>query len=468
MNRRLLVVDDDPAICRVLGAIAVKEGFEVITAKDGRIGLARATTEAPDRVIDLVILDLELPDLDGIEVLARLKAEKPNLPVVMLTGCDDVKLAVRAMRLGAFDYVTKPFDADEIVVAVRRAMEARSLANEVQELRRQVSNAGGLDTQMGPSPAVRHIIDQVKTVAATNFSVLVQGETGTGKELVVAALHRHSERRSKPFVAIDCGAIPETLLESELFGHEKGAFTGADRRRMGHFHLAEGGTLFLDEIGNLPLGLQAKLLRVLESRQLQAIGASQTASIDVRFIAAANNDLQARVAEGTFRSDLYFRLAQYTISLPPLRERPEDIPHLAERFMREVSIELRRPIQGIAADALALLQGHPWPGNVRQLRNVIRQAVLESTELLLDCATIQKSLGTAAAARAATALRAPGTSLKDVGREAAREAQRQVICEAMRAAKGNKSEAARALLTDFKTLHLKMKSLGVRARDFEI
>jgi two-component system nitrogen regulation response regulator GlnG len=465
VSRRLLVVDDDPAIFRVLRAILVREGFEVMAAEDGEVGVSRALTDAPD----LVILDLELPKLDGIQALERLKAERPGLPVIMLTGRNDVRSAVKAIQMGAFDYVTKPFDPDEISVSVRRAMETRALVTEVEDLRRQVRAGGAdLDVQMGQSAAVRQIINQVQTVAATNFSVLVLGETGTGKELVAAALHRLSGRRGRPFVALDCGAIPEALLESELFGHEKGAFTGADRRRAGHFHLAEGGTLFLDEIGNLPVGLQAKLLRVLESRQLQAVGASQAKLIDVRFIAATNDDLQARAADGRFRSDLFFRLAQYTITLPPLRDRPDDIQHLAERFMHEVSVELRRPMQGISTDALDLLRACPWPGNVRQLRNVIRQAVLESNGMVLESTAVKRFLGSEAVVAVTSLPRLPGQSLKDVADQAAREAERQAINEALKAAQGNKSEAARALRTDFKTLHVKMKNLGIRARDFEI
>jgi DNA-binding NtrC family response regulator len=464
MNRRLLVVDDDPAIVRVLKAIFVREGFEVLTADDGEAALIEAAAGDPL----IAIVDLELPKLDGTQVLERLKASNPGLPVVMLTGRNDAKTAVRAMRLGAADYVTKPFDPEEISLVVARALEARALVSEVQDLRRR-AGGGGLEVQMGPGAAVQRIIEQVRTVAATSFSVLILGETGTGKELVAAALHRESERHAKPFVALDCGAIPEALLESELFGHEKGAFTGADRRRSGHFHVAENGTMFLDEIGNLPLGLQAKLLRVLESRQLQAVGASQPMAIDVRFIAATNNDLQARVKDGQFRSDLYFRLAQYTIHLPPLRGRTEDIPHLAERFMREVSVELRRPVAEIAPDALDLLRRHSWPGNVRELRNVVRQAVLESKEPRLDLATIQRSLGVAGAPPSeASGTRASSQSLKDAADHAAREAERQAISDALRATHGNKSGAARALKTDFKTLHVKMKSLGIQARDFEV
>ncbi len=463
MNRRLLAVDDDPAILRLLKGIFAREGFDVLTAEDGEAGLAQAVAGDPD----IAIVDLELPKLNGAQLLERLKGTNPGLPVVMLTGRNDAKSAVQAMRLGAVDYLTKPFDPDEISLVIGRALEARALESEVQELRRR-AGAGGLEMQMGPGPAVQRVTEQVRTVAATNFSVLVLGETGTGKELVAAALHGESERRAKPFVALDCGAIPEALLESELFGHEKGAFTGADRRRTGHFHLAESGTLFLDEIGNLPLSLQAKLLRVLESRQLQAVGASQSTSIDVRFIAATNNDLQARVKEGQFRADLYFRLAQYTIQLPPLRQRPEDIPHLAERFMREASIELRRPISGITPDALDLLGRRSWPGNVRELRNIVRQAVLESKDLYLDFATVQRCLGEVAAEHSEVPVPRPsGQSLKEAADQAAREAERQAINDALRVTHGNKSEAARALRTDFKTLHVKMRNLGIRARDFE-
>jgi two-component system response regulator HydG len=308
----------------------------------------------------------------------------------------------------------------------------------------------------------------VRTVAGSSFSVLVLGETGSGKELVAQAIHRQSDRRGKAFVALDCGAIPDTLLESELFGHERGAFTGAVKKKMGQFHLAEGGTLFLDEVGNLPLALQAKLLRVLESRQVQSVGAHRATPLDVRFVAATNDDLQARVAQGLFRADLYFRLAQYTIALPPLRERPSDIPYLAQRFLDEASFELRRPVHQIPADVLALLRTHRWPGNVRQLRNVVRQAVLESRDLTLGRALIQRLLGGTSKghASAATVTVAGGKSLKETADEAAREAERHVICETLRATRGNKSQAAKALKTDYKTLHLRMKLLAIRARDF--
>jgi DNA-binding NtrC family response regulator len=399
-------------------------------------------------------------------VLAKIKQEVPALPVVMFTADQDVKAAVRAMQLGAFDYVTKPFHREEIVVVVRRALQTRALQIEVEDLRRQLEAGSGLALQMGPSTQVRDLGEQVRTVAGTSFTVLVIGETGSGKELVAQAIHRESERRAKPFVAIDCGAIPEQLLESELFGHEKGAFTGAERKKQGRFQLAQGGTFFLDEVGNLPMNLQAKLLRVLESKQVQPVGADRSAALDVRFVAATNHDLQARAAEGQFRADLYFRLAQYTITLPALKDRPSDIPYLAHRFLAEASVELRRPVQQIVPNALEQLEAHPWPGNVRELRNVIRQAVLKTKDLMIDKDVVRALLGKPGTVRHGVGATPAGVSLREVAAEAAEAAERRAISEALRLARGNKSRAARALDTDYKTLHLKMKRFGIRGRDF--
>lgn len=457
-----MVIDDDPASCRLVQAVFASDGLSVLAAHDGKSGLERARSERPD----VVILDLHLPDLDGLEVLDRLRSENASTLVIMLTAHADVKTAVRAIQLGAFDYQTKPIDPEEFALVVRRAFETRALRVEVEELRRQVGETPGLAQQMGSSREVSLIVEQVRTVAATSFSVLVLGETGTGKELVVQAIHRQSDRRERPLIAVDCGAIPEGLLESELFGHEKGSFTGADRRKKGRFQVAEGGTLFLDEVGNLPLGLQSKLLRVLESRQLQAVGSTKTASVDLRFIAATNDDLQARVSAGKFRADLYFRLAQYTISVPALRERPSDIFHLAQRFLAEASVELRRPVNQIALDALPLLQRHAWPGNVRELRNLVRQGVLESSDGVLRRAQLQNFLIKANSSNPVCTRSTPGKSLKEFAELAARDAERQIICETLRETRGNKSEAARLLRTDYKTLHVKMKNLGIRARDF--
>jgi DNA-binding NtrC family response regulator len=462
MAGTLLIIDDDVPNCRLIKGIFSAESIEVTAAHDGQSGLDRARTHPPD----VVLLDLRLPGLDGLEVLAKLKQEIPALPVVMLTAHQDVKTAVRATKLGAFDYITKPFHNEEIVVVVRRALQTRALELEVEDLRRQLGAGGGLALEMGPSQEVRGVVEQVRTVAGTSFTVLVIGDTGSGKELVAQAIHRESERRAKPFVAIDCGAIPEQLLESELFGHEKGAFTGAERKKQGRFQLAQGGTFFLDEVGNLPMNLQAKLLRVLESRQVQAVGAERSAALDVRFVAATNHDLQVRAAEGQFRADLYFRLAQYTINLPALKDRPVDIAYLAHRFLAEASVELRRPVQQIVPNALELLEAHPWPGNVRELRNVIRQAVLMTKDLMIGRDVVRALLGKPGAARHVGGATKAGMSLRDVAAEAAGAAERRAISEALRGARGNKSQAARALDTDYKTLHLKMKRFGIRGRDF--
>jgi len=462
MAGTLLVIDDDVMTCRVIESIFRAEDMEVTAMHDGQSGINHARTHSPD----VLLLDLRLPGLDGLEVLAKIKQEVPALPVVMFTADQDVKAAVRAMQLGAFDYVTKPFHREEIVVVVRRALQTRALQIEVEDLRRQLEAGSGLALQMGPSTQVRDLGEQVRTVAGTSFTVLVIGETGSGKELVAQAIHRESERRAKPFVAIDCGAIPEQLLESELFGHEKGAFTGAERKKQGRFQLAQGGTFFLDEVGNLPMNLQAKLLRVLESKQVQPVGADRSAALDVRFVAATNHDLQARAAEGQFRADLYFRLAQYTITLPALKDRPSDIPYLAHRFLAEASVELRRPVQQIVPNALEQLEAHPWPGNVRELRNVIRQAVLKTKDLMIDKDVVRALLGKPGTVRHGVGATPAGVSLREVAAEAAEAAERRAISEALRLARGNKSRAARALDTDYKTLHLKMKRFGIRGRDF--
>jgi DNA-binding NtrC family response regulator len=465
MSGKLLVIDDDEGNCRLIKAIFGRQGFEVLAAGDGPAGLTLAAAAQPDAVL----LDLRMPGLDGFEVLERFKASMPSTPVVILTGSKDIKDAVRATQLGAFNYLTKPVNADEIVVAVQRALETRALRIEVQELRLHVEKGAseGLALQMGSSELVKHVIEQVGIVAASNFTVLILGETGTGKELVAQAIHQLSDRRRRPFVALDCGAIPDTLLESELFGHEKGAFTGADRRTEGRFRLAEGGTCFLDEVGNLPMDLQAKLLRVLESGQVQPVGADRTRPMDVRFVSATNHELQERVSLGLFRADLYFRLAQYAIRLPPLRERVEDIAHLTRCFMEEAGIELRRPVQSIAPDALDLLRRQSWPGNVRELRNVVRQAVLQAKGLVIRPDAVRRVLGEAERpAQAPAAAPASGRSLREVAVHAAGAAEHQAICDTLRATAGNKSLAAKALKTNYKTLHLKMKHLGIRAHDF--
>jgi len=463
MNPRILVVDDDGPARRLVKAVLASERMDVSEAESGE----EALVKLHERVPDVVLLDLHMRGLGGMQVLERIKADLPSLPVVMLTGSHEVKDAVQAMQLGAFDYQTKPYNRDELILVVRRAVDTTRMQSELEEYRRGARDhaAAGLIAQMGTSLAIREVVDQVALVAASTFTVLIIGETGTGKELVAQAVHRLSDRRHRPFVALDCGAIPEALMESELFGHEKGAFTGAERRKEGRFRLAEGGTCLLDEIGNMPLGLQAKLLRVLESGEVQPVGADRATAMNVRFIAATNEDLESRAGVGAFRSDLYFRLAQYSIRLPPLRDRRDDIPAIAMRFAQEAATELRRPIETIVQGALDLLVAHDWPGNARQLRNVMRRAVLQTNGLAVRAETVRALLGDARRERPDTPPPS-GASLREVAQRAATSAERHAIVEALRASRGNKAIAARALSTDYKTLHLKIKHLGISPRDF--
>jgi DNA-binding NtrC family response regulator len=464
MTSRLLVIDDDESNCLLVRAIFRKEGLEVLFAHDGPTGLASVATHDPD----VVLLDLRLPGIDGLDVLKRLKEIAPSLPVIMLTGSLEIKHAVRATQLGAFDYLTKPIDTAELAIVVHRARETMALRKEVEVLRRNIGRGASdaLVEQMGSSHYIEQLVEQVGVVAESKLTVLVLGETGTGKELIAQAIHQQSARRQRTFTALDCGAIPDALLESELFGHEKGAFTGAERRKEGRFRLAQGGTCFLDEVGNLPIGLQAKLLRVLESGEIQPVGSDRTTRMDVRFIAATNHDLQARIGRGEFRSDLYYRLAQYTISVPPLRERLEDLEHLANRFLNEATVELRRPVETMVPEALAVLRAHDWPGNVRELRNVIRQAVLRTSDLALRPKDVMAAMSQPALVPSSTPAIVPGQPLRATAEQAARAAERSAITDALRATDGNKSQAAKMLQTDYKTLHVKIKQLGINVKDF--
>ena len=460
---RVLVVDDDPLTCAFLTQVLESRAFEVISALDAGAALEQMRSATPE----VVILDLRLSGLDGMDALRELREIAPFVPIIILTGYGDVSSAVEAMRRGAYDFLTKPVQLEKIVVVVRRALEHQALRIEVKELQQRLGQRDALSWLMGRGQQIQHIIQQIKRVADSNFTILIQGETGTGKELVARSIHQRSARRDKPFVALDCGAIPETLIESELFGYEKGAFTGADRRKEGHFQLAEGGTLFLDEIVNLPLSTQAKLLRAVEERHVQVLGAKSAVPVDVRIIAAANVPLDREIRGGRFRQDLYYRLNEFVILVPPLRERREDIVYLAKRFLAEASMELQRPIREISEEAVQVLLRYQWPGNVRELRNVIRRAVLLSSDLVEPAhlvALLANSSETHPAEAAADVV-AP-RPLKDIARMAVAEAERRAIRQALRATRGNKSEAARILGTGYKTLHLKMRHYGIRPGEF--
>lgn len=463
---KVLVVDDDPDIRWVLSKILTNEGFEVVLAEDGGAAVHRFQADAPCAVL----LDLRMPVLGGMEALEKIRRLSLEVPVIMLTAYGDVPAVVEAMRRGADDFLTKPFDTEGLLLAVRRALGRREggpKRDQAAQSADELEGAGALSDLMGTGPHIQALWQQAQKVARSNFTVVLQGETGTGKEIVARAIHLWSDRAPKPFVALDCGAIPETLIESELFGHEKGAFTGAHARREGHFQLADGGTLFLDEITNLPHVTQAKLLRTLQERCVQPLGGTHPVKVDVRIIVASNVSLEGEMLAGRFRQDLYYRLNEFTITLPPLRDRAEDIPFLARRFLVEACHELDRAGRGFSPDALDLLREYPWPGNARQLRNAVRQAVLMGTDVITAdqlTAAVRPGVadGPVPAQPGAPAL---DHALGDLRSAAAARVERPAIEEALRLARGNKAEAARLLKVNYKTLYTKLKHYGIRYRE---
>jgi DNA-binding NtrC family response regulator len=479
---RILVVDDTPANLKLLQTIFEFERFSVALVESGEAALAQAAVRLPD----IVLLDLRMPGMDGIEVLGRLKAMAPNLPVIILTSHLEVAAAVEAIKLGAEDFLVRPIQSDHLVHTVRQTLERRELKAEVENLRHLVDHRGYLARLITPNPRMRELAESIRTVASSNFTVLIQGETGTGKELVARAIHQESARADNPFIAIDAGALPDTLVESELFGYEKGAFSGADRRKEGHFQTANARTLFLDEVSNLPLSSQPKLLRAIQERQVRPVGASRAAPVDVRIIAATNEALDDRISKGLFRDDLYYRLAEFVISLPPLRERREDILPLARAFLGEATVELKRPASVITEGAADLLRDCPWPGNVRQLRNVMRRAALQTTGVAIDAkdlqsllqaasdsnhepvATVHAAPSSAAWDAAPAAVSNGGRSLKDIAKVAFEAAEKQAIMEALRTTGGHKQKAALLLQTDYKTLFVKLKRYGLGNAHFKM
>jgi DNA-binding NtrC family response regulator len=481
----VLIVDDDPALLQALPeALRLRmSGVTVDTADSAAAALDRIAA----RDYDAIVTDIKMPGMDGLALLDEIRARRPDTPTLMITGHGEHALAIGALRGGAYDFIQKPIDRDYFVASLWRAIQLSELSRRVKDQQRALEHRATelertveertrelreahkviespLRWLVSPSRQMEKVIQQVKQVAGSPLTILVEGETGTGKELVARAIHHLSARHKKPFVAVDCGAIPDTLIESELFGHEKGAFTGAHQRREGQFQLAGGGSLFLDEIVNLPLATQSKLLRALQERQVQPLGSTRPARVDVRIIAASNVPLEREVRAGRFRQDVYYRLNEFVIALPPLRER-DDILHLANGFLAEASIEFGRSAEISEVAAQILLRYH-WPGNVRELRNVIRRALLLATDVIEpehlsflsgEEASVPELRGKAAS---------DGSSLKQIAEAAASDAEQQAIRRVLQVTRGNKSEAARLLRTDYKTLHLKMKQYGIPAAQF--
>jgi two-component system NtrC family response regulator len=369
----LLLIDDDDSLRRVTEFTLQDDGYAVLTASNGREGLElfRSTP------VDLVLSDVRMPELDGMDLLPQLKAMQPDLPVIMLTAHGTISAAVEAMKLGAFDYLTKPFSRDQLRASVRKALEVGSLKSENRQLRQMVVERFSFDAMIAGSRVMRDVTDTAARVAQSDTTVLLLGESGTGKELLAKAIHVHSARARRPFVTVNCAAIPEHLMESELFGHRRGAFTGAVADKQGKFEAAGGGTIFLDEIGELPLLLQVKILRVLQEREIDKVGEARPHRVDVRVIAATNRDLEKMVADGTFRDDLYYRLAVVPLLVPPLRERADDIPLLVEHFLAKHCARLNRAaVPSVEKAVYSVLNLYPWPGNIRELENVIERAVV--------------------------------------------------------------------------------------------
>lgn len=449
----VLVVDDDEDQRRFLQLVLEGAGYRALTAGDAQEGIRLARSGDPR----LVILDYGLPDMNGLDTLRHLRVSDPKLPVIFLTGYAELALVVASVKEGAFDYLQKPVDHGFLLGRVRDALLCRRTPDTPSRSLRQ---------RMGSSPAISRTIRDVERVAGTDFAVCLHGETGTGKEVVARGIHAASARSGGPFVAVDCGSIPDTLIENELFGHERGAFTGAERQQPGKLEATQGGTLFLDEIGNLSWSAQARLLRVLQERVLYRVGGTKPVPIDVRLISASNRNLNECVVQGTFREDLLYRLCDYRILIPPLRERREDILHIARGFLAEVNAELCKEVRGFSDAAVQALLDYPWPGNVRQLRSTVRRAVLLASYLidahhlaLLDLGP--DDLGEPRAATGPQALE--GRSLKEIVRLRTADVERQVLIGALRHSRGNKAAVARMLQVDYKTVHTKLKAYGLCA-----
>ncbi len=470
---RILIADDDRDLAELLGHLLSREGLTPLLAKNGTEALQQL--RAGDA--DVLLADLRMPGMDGLELMRKAKEIDSGLPVILITAYAEVPGAVEALRAGAHDYLAKPFEHRQVIRVVRRALDERRLRMELKRQADGVHDVLSPRETFGPSEAIGKVIAAIERVAKSNFSVLIVGETGSGKEMVARAVHQASRRAQHPFVPVDCGAVPEALFESELFGYERGAFTGAEQKTVGKIEATHTGTLFLDEISNMPLASQAKLLRVLQEKTLYRLGGVKPIRVDTRMLTASGQDLEALCACHSFRPDLFFRLNEYTISIPPLRERREDIVYLAKRFMEVANLELSKSVPGFSPTAIEAMLSYRWPGNVRQLRSVVRRAVLMTEELIAE-----QHLGLGHGAgklpaeeEGAQLISAPGgeasdLSLRDIVRSNTVHVERLAIVRALRRTGGNKAKAARLLQVDYKTLHSKVKEYailfeGVQAHD---
>ena len=477
---RILVADDELNLRRVLVALLRRDGHEVVQATDGAEAM-----EMLGQDIDVVITDLRMPKVDGMEVLRAATKSYPHVPVIMITAYGSVGQAVEAIKAGAFDYIEKPFEQEQIRAIVDKAVK-QAIAN--QEAPRANLYPLGPDAPIGKgryglvgdSPEMHAIFEVIAKVADTPSTVLITGESGTGKELVAKALHENSSRRGEPFIKINCAAIPKTLMESELFGYEKGAFTGATSSKPGRFELADSGTLFLDEIGEIPVEMQVKLLRAIQESEFERVGGLKTIKVDVRLITATNRDLEHEIQRGNFREDLYYRLNVVPLQIPPLRRRKGDIPPLVRHVIKKFNERLRKNVTGISDDALDALGAHPWPGNIRELENVLERTILFCKGEVIQRVDLPEELAVAPAGSngaatgdapdldapdAASAELSGDTSLKDIVRAETSRVERELIVKALEETGGNVTQAAKLLKISRKSLQMKMKEFGLRDRE---
>jgi DNA-binding NtrC family response regulator len=459
MAATILIIDDDRALRSFLSSILEDQGYEVLLAATGAEGEALLEVKP----IDVVLLDLRLPDEDGISILRRIKQEEPDVQVIVLTAFGAVESAVEAMKLGAYDYINKPFDASELKLTIERALKELAMRREIERLRRK---PGGYAQAwiIGESKEMRRIAQLVAKVAQGNITILLQGESGTGKEILAKAIHQQSPRADKPFVVINCAAIPDALLESELFGFEQGAFTGAKRRKKGLLEVADGGTLLLDEIGSMKPEMQAKILRVLETKTLRRVGGTTDIKVDVRFVAASNRDLRAAVQEGTFREDLYYRLSVVVINLPPLRERIQDIELFVAAFIDEFNRTMGKSVVGVSNEALQLMKAYHWPGNIRELRNVIERAAvlcegqeIQPAHLPAELTDNIVPIGDLGPSGLRIALPPQGVNLKSL----VSQLEERLIKEALTKTGGNQTKAAALLSISRDELRYRLQKYGL-------
>jgi DNA-binding NtrC family response regulator len=466
MSIRILIVDDEEIVLRSCQRILAGGEYLVDAVSSG----PEALRKAGETDYDIVVLDIMMPGMDGIEVLQQLKERHPGVDVIMVTGLSEIKTAVQAMKLGAFDYLPKPFDPDELKHVVERAIERRRLLAENRSLKSEVDSKYRFENIIGSSPAMQAVFRLIAKCAPTNSTVLITGESGTGKEMIARAIHYNSLRKDSAFVTVDCNTLSENLLESELFGHVKGSFTGAVANKRGMFEIANNGTLFLDEFGNIPLATQAKLLRVIQEREFRAVGSTSTQQTNVRLLAATNKDLKALVADGSFREDLYYRINVFPIHSPALRDRREDIPALAFHFLKVFCAELDKPVSGISAGAMSALMNHDWPGNVRELENAIHRAAILASDNIVRQANLASILDNSLR----TDVEVPRTSedlkrIKKIAREkSVEEVEKLFVQETLRRNDSNVTRSAEETGMQRSNFQALMKKYNIRVRDTEL